>query len=158
MDMKMPVLNGYEATKQIKAAGTPPTIVIALSGSAFEEDRQIALSSGCDDFVRKPFRTEEVFDKMVLHLGVRYLYAVESSSSTNNNYTLTPQDLAVMSAAWIAQLQDCATKVNAKQILQLINQIPASHTHLANGLTELVNNFDFEKILALTVSKIENEE
>ncbi|HIK06962.1 MAG TPA: DUF3365 domain-containing protein [Trichormus sp. M33_DOE_039] len=150
MDMKMPVLNGYEATKQIKAAGTPPTIVIALSGSAFEEDRQIALSSGCDDFVRKPFRTEEVFDKMALHLGVRYLYAVESSSSTNNNYTLTPQDLAVMPAAWIAQLQDCATKVNAKQILQLINQIPPSHAHLANGLTQLVNNFDFENILVLT--------
>ncbi len=150
MDMRMPVLNGYEATKQIKASGTPATIVIALSGSAFEEDRQTALSTGCDDFVRKPFHTEEVFAKMALHLGVRYLYAAESSSSINN-YHLTPQDLVVMPAAWIAQLRDCATKVHGQQILQLINQIPPSHAHLANGLTQLVNNFDFEKILELTI-------
>lgn len=150
MDMRMPVLNGYEATKQIKASGNPATIVIALSGSAFEEDRQTALSTGCDDFVRKPFRTEEVFAKMALYLGVRYLYAAESISSANN-HRLTPQDLAVMPAAWIAQLRDCATKVQSQQILQLINQIPVSHTHLANGLTQLVNNFDFEKILELTI-------
>ncbi|MCC5634176.1 response regulator, partial [Nostoc sphaeroides CHAB 2801] len=77
MDMRMPVMDGYEATKRIKTATDSPPIVIALTGSAFEEDRIVALSTGCDDFVRKPFRVEVIYEKMAQHLGVTYIYATE---------------------------------------------------------------------------------
>ncbi|MCG8363368.1 MAG: hypothetical protein MJA27_08565, partial [Pseudanabaenales cyanobacterium] len=49
-------------------------IVIALTASAFEEDRAAILAAGCDDIVNKPFRQEIIFDKMAHYLGVRYLY------------------------------------------------------------------------------------
>jgi CheY-like chemotaxis protein len=156
MDMRMPVLNGYEATKQIKAIGNPATIVIALSGSAFEEDKMTALSVGCDDFVRKPFRTEVIFSKIALHLGVGYIYAEDSRSSHRESLmtapvdSLTPQDIAVMPSEWVAQLHDFALKVNAKQIMQLITQIPEQNAYLAMALTSLVNNFEFEKIVELS--------
>jgi PAS domain S-box-containing protein len=102
MDMQMPVMDGYEATRQIKASvvsqvvsqvGSPTTVVIALTGSAFEKDRKEALAAGCDDFVRKPFRAETIFEKMTEHLGVRYLYG---SWQLGNNATDTspePQPL-----------------------------------------------------------------
>lgn len=156
MDMRMPVLNGYEATKQIKAIGNPATIVIALSGSAFEEDKMTALSVGCDDFVRKPFRTEVIFSKIALHLGVGYIYAEDSRSSHRESLmtapvdSLTPQDIAVMPSEWVAQLHNFALKVNAKQIMQLITHIPEQNAYLAMALTSLVNNFEFEKIVELT--------
>ncbi|MCP4218613.1 MAG: response regulator, partial [bacterium] len=75
MDMRMPVMNGYEATKRIKGAikGHGPA-VIAVTASVFEEDRAVVLSAGCDDFVRKPFRASEIFDTIHQHLGVRYVY------------------------------------------------------------------------------------
>lgn len=88
MDMQMPVLNGYEATQQIRAAahGATPAviasqsttpnspIIIALTASAFAEDQAKMLAIGCDDFVSKPFRREVLLHKMSQYLGVRYVY------------------------------------------------------------------------------------
>lgn len=159
--MRMPVIDGFEATKQIKAAGSQAPVVIALTGSAFEEDRIAALSTGCDDFVRKPIRAEVVFEKMAEHLGVRYLYGFPQLLSGGAENSSLPQQspiqpdelrevLAVMPVDWVEQLHQAATKVNAKQILKLIEQIPQPNVHLVNSLTYLVNNFCFEQIVTLT--------
>ena len=75
MDMRMPVMNGHEATKQIKATTQgQATVVVALTASVLEEERSIVLSEGCDDFVRKPFRQEEIVEVLTKYLGVRFLY------------------------------------------------------------------------------------
>ncbi|HEY9596278.1 MAG TPA: response regulator, partial [Cyanophyceae cyanobacterium] len=97
MDMRMPVMNGYEATQQIKAReraitakaihtahglSLEKTVIIALTASAFEEERHLILSVGCDDFVRKPFREEIIFEKMAEYLGVRYISEEDKSLDT----------------------------------------------------------------------------
>ena len=74
MDMQMPVIDGHEATRQIRAAGDSGTVIVALSASAFEQDRERVLAEGCDDFVRKPFRAEELFAMLTKHLGVRFIF------------------------------------------------------------------------------------
>ncbi|MFM2315507.1 MAG: hypothetical protein RLZZ04_4785 [Cyanobacteriota bacterium] len=75
MDMRMPVMNGYEAAQQIKAhLQGQATVIIALTASTLEEEKAVVLSAGCDDFVRKPFREEVIFAKMSQYLGVGYLY------------------------------------------------------------------------------------
>jgi PAS domain S-box-containing protein len=168
MDIRMPVLDGYEATKQIKAASHDRNnalpIIIALTGSVFEEDRKIALAAGCVDFVRKPFQTDTIFEKMAEFLGVQYIYAetqggmdignTGTHQETNSTHQptfskLTAADLAMMPPAWLEQLHQAASRANAKQLIQLIEQIPTSHSHLANTLTCLVNDFCFEEIVNL---------
>lgn len=73
MDMRMPVMDGYEATTAIKAhVKGKATTIIALTASAFEHERSLVLSSGCDDFLRKPVREATVLDKTAKHLGVAY--------------------------------------------------------------------------------------
>jgi signal transduction histidine kinase/DNA-binding response OmpR family regulator len=170
MDLRMPGLDGYEATQQIKATTTPVPIVIALTGGAFEDDRRVDMSTGnsegtgWDDFVRKPFRAETIFEKMAAHLGVRYRYATESANTSDaqdqlQNKLLTPADLAVdlgmMPIEWIEQLHQATTRVNAKLILQLIDQIPSEHSHLIHTLTTLVNQFRFTDLMVLTQSHLE---
>ncbi|MES1026586.1 PAS domain S-box protein [Gloeocapsa sp. BRSZ] len=161
MDIRMPVMGGYEATKRIKAASSQTPIVIALTGSAFEEDRIVALSMGCDDFVRKPLRAEVIFEKMAAHLKVRYLYSSSQLHSPSRENPSLPQQsilppdelikaLGTMPLEWVEQLHQAATKVNAKQIHKLIEQNPSSNVPLANALTYLVNNFCFEEIVLLT--------
>ncbi|MCW5317727.1 response regulator [Nostoc sp. KVJ3] len=163
MDLRMPIMNGFEATKQIKAAIAQAPVIIALTGSAFEEDRLTAMSVGFDDFVRKPFRTTVIFEKMAEYLGVRYIYADElenqekaswpSNASSFTPDLLTVADLSVMPSDWIEQLHQAALRINAKEVLMLIKQIPEQHAHLIKALTNLVDCFCFEEIIALGTSK-----
>jgi signal transduction histidine kinase/CheY-like chemotaxis protein len=168
MDIRMPVINGFEATQKIKAAGGQTPVIIALTGSAFEEDRITALSIGCDDFVRKPFRTPIIFEKMAEHLGVRYLYADASEKQetkeiapsgpvSNASPALTIESLAVMPIDWIEQLHQAALRVNSKQILTLIEQIPESKNDLIWALIEMVDRFCFKEIVAVAQQALPQE-
>ncbi len=153
MDMRMPVINGYEATQQIKShLKGQATVIIALTASTLEEERAVVLSAGCDDFVRKPFREEVIFEKMAQYLGLRYVYeqlAPVSEQSQSVSEKLTKEALAVMPPEWLAQLHQAAAKINAKLIGELIAQIPEEHQPLAQALWEKVNNFDFDRIMNL---------
>jgi CheY-like chemotaxis protein len=57
MDIKMPVMDGLEATEKIKAAH-PEIPIIALTANAFDSDRQLAMKAGCNDFLSKPVSSE----------------------------------------------------------------------------------------------------
>ncbi|MBW4465118.1 MAG: PAS domain-containing protein [Pegethrix bostrychoides GSE-TBD4-15B] len=149
MDMRMPGIDGYEATRQIRAAaGSETTKIIALTASAFEEQQETILAAGCDDLVRKPFQEAIIFDKMAEHLGLRYLY--EEQLISGAPVTLTTDMLAMMPADWIAQLHQAALYTDEPEIISLIEKIPDSHTAMKNTLINWVNNFRCDKILDLT--------
>ena len=57
MDIKMPVMDGLEATKAIKEAH-PELPIVALTANAFDSDRKLALEVGCDDFLSKPVSSD----------------------------------------------------------------------------------------------------
>jgi len=58
MDMKMPVMDGLEATRLIRAQN-PTLPIIALTANAFDSDRQKAFDAGCNDFLSKPVNSEK---------------------------------------------------------------------------------------------------
>jgi PAS domain S-box-containing protein len=153
MDMRMPVMDGYEATKQIKATpGGGDTVIVALTASAFEEERAIILQAGCDDFLRKPFREEVLLAKIAEHLGVGYIYEDQPASPQQAAVPvqLTPQDLAVMPAEWVAQLRQAALCADDELIFPLLEQIPKENATLARALADLVSNFRFDLLAHLT--------
>ncbi len=74
MDMQMPVMDGVEATQLIRqheAAGdlAPPTPIIALTANAMSSDREKCLQAGMNDFLSKPFNTQDLLDVLVRHGG-----------------------------------------------------------------------------------------
>lgn len=166
MDMRMPVMNGYEATKRIKShLKGQATGIIALTASALEEDRIVILSAGCDDFIRKPFREEVLLEKITQHLGVRYLYeesgvkdkkdeGTQGESRTDDQQEDCPNQsldfhLSRMPRDWVAQLNEAALKCLDHVIIQLIEQIPEDHAPLANTLEDWANNFLFNQVIDL---------
>lgn len=79
MDIRMPVMDGYEATAIIRSEmqrtrSETDTKIIALTANAFEEDRLRVIEHGGNDFIRKPFRESEIFEILHKHLGVRYVF------------------------------------------------------------------------------------
>ena len=154
MDMRMPVMNGYDATRYIKRhLKGQATIIIALTASAFSDDKTVILSAGCDDFVGKPFREEVLLEKIAQHLGINYLYEENPEIGAEPNtppMVLTPEDLQLMPSDWIYALYTAATKADSEVLEQLIQQIPAAHRHLVMTLQHLVNNFSYDQIIHLT--------
>ncbi len=183
MDMRMPVMDGYEATQQIKAEvermkdktsygsksqlqnPQQPTddpvhtslVIIALTANAFEEHRSMVLSAGCDDFVRKPFREEVLFEKLAQHLGVRYLYeeaVVKEEEEDTQGESITSNQslnfhLSQMPREWVENLNQAALKCLDHKILLLCEQIPQAHAPLANSLRDWANNFLFDRVIDL---------
>ena len=68
MDIKMPVMDGLEATKTIKAI-RPELPIVALTANAFDSDRQLAMDAGCDDFLSKPVSSELCLKTIKKFLG-----------------------------------------------------------------------------------------
>jgi signal transduction histidine kinase/DNA-binding response OmpR family regulator len=153
MDMRMPVINGYEATQQIKShLNGQATVIIALTASTLEEEKAVVLSAGCDDFVRKPFREEVIFEKMAQFLGVSYVYEhldYENNSELVNIEKLTAEALAIMSDEWLNELSEAAALINEELITQLLTQIPQENQTLATAIQQQVNNFDFDRLMNL---------
>ena len=154
MDMRMPVMDGYEATQQIKASlKGQATTIIAITASAFEEERSIILEAGCDDFIHKPFQESILFDKIAQYLGVKYIYEDVQEATTlpvQSFKKITQEDLLVMSSQWLSQLHRAALEGDCSEMLALIEQIPDSHNDLKLNLVTLVNNFQQETIINLT--------
>ena len=75
MDRRMPVMDGMEATRRIRALPDGQDVkIVAVTASAFKEQRQEMLDAGMDDFVRKPYRFQEIYDSLAKQLGVKYIY------------------------------------------------------------------------------------
>jgi signal transduction histidine kinase/FixJ family two-component response regulator len=158
MDMRMPVMNGYEATEKIKShLKGQATVIIALTASTLEEEKAVVLSAGCDDFVRKPFREAIIFEKMSQYLGLSYVYEhLNSPENLNlaNIEKLTAEALAIMSDEWLAELLEAASSIDEQLISQLLSQIPLEHQSLAVAIQQQADNFDFDCIINLAQAAI----
>ncbi|MGB8644707.1 MAG: PAS domain S-box protein [Anaerolineae bacterium] len=151
MDMRMPVMDGHEATRRIKTAaaqaGERP-IIVAVTASAFLEEQAHMLAEGCDDFVRKPFRQAEIFDVLTQRLGVQF---------TNSDTAMAPlaaeagdvalDDLAAMPAGWLSELRRAVVQGDLDWITKLVYQIQENHPAMSDRLLELIHNFELKQIL-----------
>ena len=161
MDMRMPGMSGVEATKRIKALENSPeaseqkTVILALTASAFEENKEAAIASGCDDFVSKPIQAAEIFEKMSLHLGVRYQYeaAAETplgkSSDEATIASITPALLATATGAWRYALSQAVLDLDDEAILQLAADLPEAQGAIAAAIRNCVKTMTYKELLQM---------
>ncbi|PID57053.1 hybrid sensor histidine kinase/response regulator [candidate division KSB3 bacterium] len=161
MDMRMPVMDGYEATQRIRAAevrqALPHTPIIALTASSFEDERAEILAIGCDDFLGKPFRENALFEMMGKYLGVRYVYqksggahAVRDrpTSPLQSGMTeLTHDMLAELPSEILDNLEQAADRSSMKQIALIIDDIRLHTPVIADALADLADDFRYDDIL-----------
>ena len=163
MDTRMPVMSGTQATREIRNKEKQTnlsTTIIALTASAFEENRPQILAAGCNDFIRKPFIEDIIFEKMAQYLDVRYIYqeiplfmgvGIKKRSPTNQrpDSFFLPL-LSQMPLPWLKQLHQAANEVNEEDIAQLLKQIPETSSTLAEALKELLEDFRLDILVRVT--------
>jgi PAS domain S-box-containing protein len=155
MDMRMPVLDGHEATRRIKAtAPGQATIIIALTAGVFDDEREQVRLDGCDDFLSKPFHPNDVAELLTKHLGVRFIYRSGTGPlvprTTRLEGSHSPIDLvqlAQLPAVWREQVAQAARAADADQIMALAGQVRNTLPFLTAALTDLAFNFEYDVIL-----------
>ncbi len=153
MDLRMPLMDGYEATDQIRQRELQTaehTIIIALTAQSLLRDRTLAIAAGCDDFVTKPFDENWLFDKMTQYLNLQIIYTTETASSSPcPPAPFTPTQLAAMPAEWLAALYNAAQVCDEEAIDQLLQEIPTAQAALAVHLQQLTHDYQFGQIKRL---------
>jgi signal transduction histidine kinase/CheY-like chemotaxis protein len=157
MDMRMPVLNGYEATKHIKAHPQgQATVIIALTASAFEHEQQEIIAVGCDDFVHKPISEATVFAKLGQHLEVEFVYAEQQDEpppTTRAEHLRTRPDeilpllqatLPLLPHDWRATFAQAVDELDTGMAQAAIKQLHDYNHELAQSLTHLLNSYRFD--------------
>ncbi len=167
MDMRMPVLDGRGATKEIRrleasngdgalefVAGSPVarrrTKIISLTASAFEHERDEILAAGCDDFLTKPFREELLFETLARHLGARFRYATDgrgaASAHAASRRPLEPDRLRGLPSEWLARLNDAVVKGDVEQAIGIVDGLYDHDAALAVELRDLIKAYRFDEI------------
>ncbi|MBW4464932.1 MAG: response regulator [Pegethrix bostrychoides GSE-TBD4-15B] len=169
MDVRMPVLNGYEATRSIRAREQslcPPrrtaTKVIALTANAFSEDQQDSVKAGCDGFLTKPFRQEKLLELVFQQLDIELPPAVLSTlsptiSPASPRYlpplvdlSVQPELLQMLPAGWLEQFHSAVEQCDERASRKLIDQIATEQPTLSAALSQLVDNYRFDQLIQLS--------
>ncbi len=156
MDLRMPVMDGLEAAGRIKASpGGKSTRIIALTAGSFEEQKARALSSGCDDFISKPFGETEIFSTMERHLGVRYIHEEETKSPDaavsveKRTERSGEMDLGMLPENLLNELFDATTACEVETISSIIERVGRINGPLADSLSDMAKRFRYDEILSL---------
>jgi signal transduction histidine kinase/ActR/RegA family two-component response regulator len=156
MDMKMPVMTGYEATRFIRSQTWGEEIVIAaFTASAFSDQENEVFEAGCDCLVRKPFRSREIFETMSKHLGVRFKYSklqddeFTDTSISNKTEAPTASTLELLPKKVVENILKAATELDKNGILSISRELAQTQPSLAVYLKKQVLSYNFEAIEAL---------
>jgi signal transduction histidine kinase/DNA-binding NarL/FixJ family response regulator len=161
MDIRMPLMDGLEATRHIKKTDTgKSTTVVALTAHALEEERKHILEAGCDDFVRKPFREQKIFEVMAKHLGVKYVYErmeetapvtvlPSAQDAAAPTVLVNAEQLADLPEDLQGELEQSLLHIDRKAVQDAIDKIATHNPALAETLAAEARDLQFGRLLRM---------
>ncbi|OAI13499.1 MULTISPECIES: ATP-binding protein [Methylomonas] len=149
MDRRMPVMDGIETTQRLRQLPDGQTVkIVAVTASAFKEQQQEMLNAGMDDFVRKPYRFEEIYDCLARQLDIKFMYHESAAEEQPEPVVLTAMMLKVLPAELCNDLREALVSLDIERISAIIQQIGEIDPKLGLALSRLANVFDYPSILS----------
>lgn len=151
MDLRMPVMDGHEATAKIRShEGGQNTPIVALTASAFREERDAIVGGGFTDCVSKPFRNEEIFGALERHLGVEFVYEDDANTlpAMDRGEPLPPLSEAVpiLPGDLLDRLRHAVAAAEFARIHALLDEVAVHNCEIAAALRQRVDAFDYDAI------------
>jgi two-component system, sensor histidine kinase len=149
MDIRMPVMDGLQATRRIKASDAgAQTRIVAVTAHALEEERNMILAAGCDGFIRKPYTQADILEALTRHLGVRFIYADEETPAAGE-VSLDAAALAGLPGELMNGLEQALTRLDVDAVSRAIEEMRSYNSSVAAALTAEARNLQFGRILQL---------
>jgi len=146
MDIRMPIMDGYEATRQIKAF-KKDIIIFAVTASVFKDKYQCIKDSGADDIITKPFNVTELLSTIEQYLNVTYRSITGCADEVPFN--LEKASFKVLDSALQEQLKQAITYVDIQEMMCLLGQISEIDTVLAEAIQSKMDVFAYDELLNL---------
>jgi signal transduction histidine kinase/CheY-like chemotaxis protein len=156
MDLRMPIMDGYEATNRIKLTEKGAKIpIVAITASAFEEENEKTKRVGLQGYIRKPFRENEFFETIGKVLGIKYIYEEGAPSAKTKylNMEATSRNIAQLSDNLVKQMTEALALADIKGLIKLIKSIETDHSGLAEYLLSLAKEYKYDYLLEILESK-----
>ncbi len=160
MDMRMPVMDGYEATSRIKSMDKGKNIpIVALTASTFEEERNRIKALDMQGYIRKPFRESDLFNTIGKILNIKYVYeddVLQADEHINAVTDNTENNLIKLPDSLISEMLNAISVADLDQLIKLIGTIEQDNPQFAHQLLVLAKNYDYdhlEKLLKDTGGK-----
>ncbi|HTY88128.1 MAG TPA: PAS domain S-box protein [Candidatus Acidoferrum sp.] len=153
MDIRMPVMDGLEAVRRIRAAKAgAETKIVAITAHALEEESGPIMAAGCDALVRKPFHEQELFEALARHLRVKFIY--ESAPRQENapeppELALKAKQLHSLPAELVRDLRQAVVELDTARTQALIEQVSARDASLGRALDTLARQLNYEGLLKM---------
>ena len=151
MDMRMPGMDGFEATRQIRAeeaaTGCARTIILAVTASVFEQDRSAILQCGCDDILIKPYRIRDLLGCLSRHTGLRF---EDGPAPQAEQADVSPEAIqAALARApipWRGSFQQALAVGETEMARGMLEQLPPGSSALAQGLQTYLDEFRLDEL------------
>ena len=155
MDFRMPIMDGHEAIRQIRQMAEGQKVkIIAVTASAMEENRHDLMKAGADDFLSKPFREAELFQKIRDHLRLEYVYAIlPHHASAEPVPQLESDAFTGWAQSRIDSIREAVLTADLDQMLAKIQEAQSAYPRIANALRQLAETFQYQKLLDLLPTK-----
>ena len=114
-----------------------------------DDNRQELMEIGADDFIGKPFREAELFQKIQTHAGVEYQYAEDPMEPPMEAAILTHESLACWPRDLIHSMREAVITADLDLLLAKIQEVETRDPQVSQALRRLADNFEYQKLLDL---------
>jgi len=150
MDMRMPVMDGYEATGKIRQlVGGEKVKIVALTASAFIDQHNDIIKAGCDAVLHKPFHIPEIFAALSKQLGVKFIYQDAPVTAISPTSKITADMVATLPLTLREELHEATLILDTEEIEAVIVKIRTLQPEIADSLEALAKGYQFDQIIQL---------
>jgi len=148
MDMRMPIMNGYEATQKIRIL-SEDVIIIALTASVFYEERQSIMDVGCNELIHKPYSSSEIFNVVEKYLDIHFIFEEIDNKEDLKKPDFNKDQMKEIPPLHLEALRAALITLNPDSIMEQIKIIKKSSPIVADNILVLADNYEYDAILKL---------
>jgi len=157
LDLRMPEMDGLEVARRVRSARKKSeTVIIAVSASVFEHNREDSVRSGCDDFIAKPFQMSRILGLLQNHLDISWIYEADVPESSDPSGTPDPNSFVPVPEEFAYPMYQAAMMGDVEELLLLADRIEngtAAHKMIPKTIRKWVKSFELGKIIKMAEEK-----